>query len=129
MDKGKPSEWKVNSVHPLYLTINEVYRIVTEKNSLKLLTTVKGDALNKYKQVFSGIKHHIKKMGREEFGNSFFMNNFNNNYERIKFLTDDSLPLKELIYFPTLTVVIRCVFNQGGIYYPQVYLDDALYQI
>ena len=33
------------------------------------------------------------------------------------------------IYFPTLTVVIRCVFKQGDLFYPQVYLDDALYQL
>ena len=48
---------------------------------------------------------------------------------KIKFLTDDSLPLGKLIYFPKMTVVIRCVFKQDGIYYPQVYLDDCLYQI
>ena len=28
-----------------------------------------------------------------------------------------------------MTVIIRCVFKQNGIYYPQVYLDDCLYQI
>ena len=54
---------------------------------------------------------------------------FNSDYDKIKFLTDDSLPLGKLIYFPTMTVVIRCVFTQHGIYYPQVYLDDCLYQI
>ena len=29
----------------------------------------------------------------------------------------------------TLTVVIICVFKQGYLFYPQVYLDDALYQL
>ena len=38
--------------------------------------------------------------------------NFNAGYDKIKFLTDDSLALEKLIYFPTLTVVIRCVFKQ-----------------
>ena len=50
-------------------------------------------------------------------------------YNKIKFLRYDSLPLGKLIYFPTITVVIRCVFKQNGIFYPQVYLDDCLYQI
>ena len=36
--------------------------------------------------------------------------------------------LGKLVYFPILTVVIRCVLKQGDLFYPQVYLDDALYQ-
>ena len=47
----------------------------------------------------------------------------------MKFVTNDLLPLEKLIYFPTLTIVIRCVFKQGNLFYPQVYLDDALYQL
>ena len=54
---------------------------------------------------------------------------YNSDYDEIKFLTDDSLPLNKLIYFPTITVVIRCVFKQNGIFYPHVYLDDVLYQL
>ena len=47
----------------------------------------------------------------------------------IKFNSDESIPLNKLIYFPTITVIIRCVFKQNGVFYPQVYLDDCLYQI
>ena len=54
---------------------------------------------------------------------------YNAKFEKIKFLTDDSLPLGKLIYFPTMTVIIRCAFKQNGIFYPQVYLDGCLYQI
>ena len=50
-------------------------------------------------------------------------------YYKIKFSSGDSLPLSKLIYFPTITVIIRCVFKQNGVFYPQVYLDDCLYQI
>ena len=46
-----------------------------------------------------------------------------------KFISYDSLRLNKLIYFPTLTVVIRCVFKKGNLFYPQVYLDDAFYQV
>ena len=78
--------------------------------------------LKKYDQVFSGIKHHIKKIDNSEV-------NYNADYDEIKFLSDDLLPLNKLIYFPTLNVVIRCVFKQNGVFYPQVYLDDCLYQM
>ena len=72
--------------------------------------------------VFDSIKDNIKKISNEEV-------NFNNDFNKIKFASDDSLRLDLLIYFPTLTVVIRCVSKQGDIFYPQVYLDDALYQL
>ena len=55
--------------------------------------------------------------------------NFDNDFDKIKFVTDDSLLLSKLIYLSTLTVVIRCAFEQGDLFYPQVYLDDALYQL
>ena len=118
----KKPDWNVNSVNLLYLIINRVYGYVSEKNGNKSLTIDKRDSvLKKYAQVFSGIKHHIKKIDDGEA-------NFNSDYDEIKFLSDDSLPLNKLIYFPTVTVVIRCVFKQNGVFYPQVYLDDCLYQ-
>ena len=48
---------------------------------------------------------------------------------KIKFLSDNSISLNKCIYFPTITVIIRCVFKQNEVFYPQVYLDDCLYQI
>ena len=62
--------------------------------------------------MFSGIKHHINKIDNNEFGKKFPEVNFNSDYDKIKFLTDDSFPLNRLIYFPTLAVVIRCVSKQ-----------------
>ena len=32
----------------------------------------------------------------------------------------DDIPLNKMLFFPTITVVIRCVFKQNGIYYPQI---------
>ena len=105
------------------MIINRVYGNVSEKNDRKFLTIDKGNSvLKKYDQVFSVIKHHIKKIGDGEV-------NYSADYDKIKFLSKDSLPLNKLIYFPTLTVVIRCVFKQNGVFYPQVYLDDCFYQI
>ena len=50
-------------------------------------------------------------------------------FNKIKFISNDSFPLGKLIYFPTLAVVIRCIIKQGDLFYPQVYLDDAIYQL
>ena len=58
----KNPEWNVNNANPLYLIINRVYCYVLEKNGNKFQTIDKGDSLlKKYDQVFSGIKHYIKK--------------------------------------------------------------------
>ena len=103
--------------------INRVYGIVSEKNGVRFLKIDEGDsALKKYDQVFSGIKQHIKKIDNIEV-------DFNNDFDKIKFLSDDSLPLNKLIYFPTLTMIIKCVFKQNGVFYPQVCLNHCLYQI
>ena len=119
----KKPEWNVNSVNPLYLLINRVYRSVSEKKGNKFLTIDKGDSvLKKYGQVLSGTKHHIKKIDDSEVV-------YNTDYMKIKFLSDDSIPLNKLINFLTITVIIRCVFKENGVFYPQVYLDDCLYQI
>ena len=103
--------------------INRVYGYVSEKNGNRCLIIDKGDSvLKKYDQVFSGIKYHMSKIDDNEVI-------YSTGYDKIKFLSDDSLPLNKLIYFPTLTVIIRCVFKENGVYYPQVYLDECLYQI
>ena len=122
VDKSKPSEWRINSVNPLYLIVNRVFSFVGEKNGVKYLKIAKGKILNKWDQVFNAIKYHINKTDNSEV-------NFDSDYDKINFVTDDSLPLGKLIYFPTQTIVIRCVFKQGDHFYPQVYLDDALYQL
>ena len=126
IDKNKPKDWQVRSVNPLYLMINKVFCIVEEgENGVKYLKIEKNNCdrvINKWNLVFDSIKYHIKKISNEEV-------NFNDDFNKIKFISDDSLRLDKLIYFPTLTVVIRCVFKQGDLFYPQVYLDDALYQL
>ena len=71
---------------------------------------------------FDSIKYQIKKISNEEV-------NFNDGFNKIKFISDDSLRLNKLIYFPILTVVIICVLKQGDLFYPQVYLDHALHQL
>ena len=64
----------------------------------------------------------LKKISNEEV-------NFNDGFNKITFISDDSLRLDKLIYFPTLTIAIRCVFKKGDLFYLQVYLNDALYQL
>ena len=53
---------------------------------------------------------------------------YEKNYSRIGVNTDDELPLNKRLKFPTLTIIIRCIFQNGKTLYPQIYLDECLYE-
>ena len=46
---------------------------------------------------------------------------------KIKFSSDDDLLLNNPLKFPTMTAVVRSVFEENDKYYPQVYLDECFY--
>ena len=48
---------------------------------------------------------------------------------KIKFDSDDDLPLNRLWKFRTMTIVIRSVFEDERKSYPQIYLDECLYEL
>ena len=50
-------------------------------------------------------------------------------YMKIKFNSDDDLPLNTILKVHMLTVIVRSVFEEDGKYYPQVFLDECLYEL
>ena len=48
---------------------------------------------------------------------------------KIKFDTDDNISLNKIVYFPTITVIIRSVTQKDDKYYPEIFLDECLYQV
>ena len=48
-------------------------------------------------------------------------------YMKIKFNSDDNLPLNKPLKFHNMTITIRSIFKEHGKLYPQVFLDDTLY--
>ena len=110
----------IDSVNPLYLMIHSATEYFKEKYGEKYLIL---DSTEKYDEVFSGIKKEIETIngGKELF--------YEKNYARIGVNTDDDVPLNKPLKFPTLTIIIRCVFQEGEKLYPQIYLDECLYQL
>ena len=54
---------------------------------------------------------------------------YDEKYIKIKFDTDDKLSLNKTIKIPIIIIVIRAVFHENNITYPQVFLDECLYEI
>ena len=46
-----------------------------------------------------------------------------------KFKSNDDLPLNKPIRLHLLTIIIRSCFSKDGKVYPQLFLDDALYEL
>ena len=122
----KKTEYGVNSVNPLYLMINRIKGHFEEKDGNKyLIISPKNiDAIQKYQGVFDRLKEIIKKV------NDYSQpTKYEDNYMKIKFNTDDNIPLNKIIYLPTITVTIRSVTKKDDKYYLQVFLDECLYQV
>ena len=99
---------------------------IEEKNGNKYLIFDSVDenkeVLKKYADVWDGIKNKIKAIngGKE--------NDYGKDYMKIKFNSDDDLPLNKPLKFHVMALIVRSVF-EGGKLYPQVFLDDALYEL
>ena len=78
----------------------------------------------KHQEVFDGIKEIIKKIN--DYSQPM---KYDDNHMKIKFNTDDNIPLNKIIYFPTVTIIIRSVTQKDGKYYPQLFLDDCLCEV
>ena len=54
---------------------------------------------------------------------------YKNYYVKIGVNTDDNLPLNKPMKFTTLTIIIRCILQEGEKLYPQIYLDGCLHEL
>ena len=48
---------------------------------------------------------------------------------KIKLNSDDNLPLNNPLKLHNLTIIFRSVFEEDAKYYPQIYLDECLYEL
>ena len=52
---------------------------------------------------------------------------YEKHYAKAGVKTDDNIPLNKK--FPSLTIIIRCVFQNGNKLQPQVNLEECLYEL
>ena len=109
----------IKSVNPLHLMIHSATREFKECDGKKYLVL---DSTEKYEEVFSGIKKEIETInGGKELV-------YEKHYDKIDVNAND-VPLYKPLKFPTLLIIIRCVFETDNKLKPQVYLDECLYEI
>ena len=80
------------------------------------------ELFKRYDDVFNGIMSKIKKIDDDWL-------EYSKDYMKIRFSSDDNLPLNKPLKFYNMTVTIRCVFSEDNKLYPQVFLDEALYSL
>ena len=118
--------YDINSVNPLYLRIDNVNGYIEEINGDKYLvfdvTYENKELLKRYDNVFNRIMAKIREIDDDWL-------EYAEDYIKIKFSSDDNLPLKKPLKFYNMTVTIRCVFSEDNKLYPQVFLDEALYSL
>ena len=88
----------------MYLIIYFATGHFKEKNDEKHLIL---DSKDKYEEVLSAIRSEIKTLsgGKELF--------YKKKYAKIGINTDDDLPMNKPLKFPTLTIIIRCILQEG----------------
>ena len=80
------------------------------------------ELLKKYNNVFDGIMCKIKEVDDSE-------RDYENDHMKIKFNSNDDLPLKKPLKFHLITLTIKSVIEEDGKLYPQIFLDDSLYEL
>ena len=117
---------KIFTVWILYIYVLPTQVDIEEINENKYLIFDSVDEnkelLKKYNDVFNGIMDKIKEISNDEC-------DYEKDYMKIKFNSDDDLPLNKPLKFHYMTITIRSVFKEDSKLYPQVFLDDTLYEL
>ena len=100
---------RISSVDPLYLIIDKVDRYIEENNENKYLTLVSTDkskgTLKKYTELWDKIKDLIRSITKTP-------GNYSEKYMKIKFNSDNILPLNKILKIRNLTVVVKSIMHK-----------------
>ena len=103
-------------MNPLYLLIDHVNGHIEEKSVNKYLafdsTDKNKELLKKYNDIWNGSKNKIKELTDSE-------SDYEKDYMKVKFNSDDNLPLNKPLKFHLMTITIRPFFEEDGQLYPQ----------
>ena len=116
---------EINSVNPLYLRIKDMkgqFRKGKGDNVWYLIIFGDANVLRKFVNVWKSIRAKIKE-------NTGGIVQYDKDYMKIKFESNDNLPTDNIVNMHLVTIIIRNVFAQNGKFDPQLFLDDAFYEL
>ena len=116
---------EVNSVNPLYLRIKDMkdqFKKGKSDNVWYLIIFGDSDVLRKFANIWKSIRAKIEE-------NTGGIVQYDKDYMKIKFESNDNLPIDNIVNMHQVTIIIRSIFAQNGKFYPQLFLDDALYEL
>ena len=109
------------------MIIGKVDGHIEEKNKSKYIvfdsTDENKEVLKKYTELWDVIKNDVETINdgkKGEYGNDFM---------KIRFNTDDNLQLNKLLKLHLLTINVRFIFEEDSKFYPQLYLDECLFEL
>ena len=121
----------IHNVNPLYLIIGEGHGSIEEKHGNKYLVFASTDknkeVLEKYTKIWDKIKNLIDCNSIEKIDNK--PGEYGKDYMKIKFRSDDSLPLLKPLKLHMLTIIVRFAFEEDGKYYSETFLDECFYDV
>ena len=116
----------IDSVNPLYLIFSAVNGYFEEINGNKYLTLVptneSKEKIKDYKELWSKIRDLIRLITKNS-------DDYNEKQMKLKFNSDDKLPLNKTIEITSMIIALRAVFHENNKYQSQVFLDECLYKL
>ena len=108
------------------MIIHNVIGHIEDQNGSKYLvfdsTDENKEVLKKYTELWNGIKNEIETTNGCEKGE------YGKDFMKIKFDTDDNLPLNKRLKLHIVTIIVRSVFEDRQ-FDLQLSLDDCLYEL
>ena len=108
----------ISSAKPLYLSVKSILGSVEKINGTNDRYLVIDKSNIEVINVFNTLREYIE--------NKVILDEIDG-FDKIRFSCDIDLPLGTLIQFKILTIIIRCIIKKDGKYYPEIYLDECMY--
>ena len=100
----------------MYFFIDKVNGYIEESNGNKYLTLVSTDENKDPLKNYAELWDEIKDLNKSITNTS---GDYDERYMKIKFNSDDNLPLKKVLKLHNLIIVVRSAFQEAKKYYPK----------
>ena len=108
----------INSVNPSYLIfirVNGYFEEINEnKDSMLVPTNENKEKIKKYEKLLCKIRDLVKSITKNS-------DHYDEKYMKIKFNSNNELPLNKTIEIPSMTILVRAIFHGINKYYPHVF--------